>query len=209
MNRAFLAGEGKTELGGRAGHPSFQDPRKAGVLEALLRKVRPTGVEIVGAIEWKDIRKFVAYKPGEKQNRRPELQDVVRAAHRAFEEEAALVFSRDRDRDRQREKDIEDGIEEALRCGWKVAGAVAVEEIEAWILACEGRAGSEVVRDPKGDLAERGITSTAEKVAVIDRVEIDALPTDASSLRRWCGRVRALGDDSQRRDRGPHGLVPT
>ena len=207
----FLAGEGATELGGWVRPRPFRSERpERGVLEALVEKCWPTGCEVVDAIRWKDIRKF---RSGDR--RAPETRNVVGAALSAREvgrrlglEDLPLVFSRDRDRDLDRDARIEAGIKKAEELGYVVAGGVAAPNIEAWVIACEGRTGSEVVRDPKGDLAERGITSTAEKVAVIDRVEIDALPSDASSLRRWCGRVRALGDASRQRDRGTHGLVP-
>ena len=50
MKRVLLAGEGKHELGGWAGHPSYRNRAKQGVLEALLRQVAADGWEIAEAM---------------------------------------------------------------------------------------------------------------------------------------------------------------
>jgi hypothetical protein len=52
--RIILAGEGKNELGGFAVEAAFRDEEpEPGVLETLLRQVRPEGFRVVYAILWK------------------------------------------------------------------------------------------------------------------------------------------------------------
>src|SRR3954470_12429687 len=79
--KVFIAGEGVSELGEWANHPSYRsDPPQSGVIEALLRRARPDGWEIAHAVVWKDIRKFKIL-PGSG----PEIRNVLGAALQATE----------------------------------------------------------------------------------------------------------------------------
>lgn len=140
--RIWLAGEGPTELGDWGNHPANRStPAALGLLEALLRQVRAEGWEVHGGIRWKDI-----IKVGVGAHRRAETRNVLGAALDALENGCdALVFVRDRDRDTAREATIERGVLEAkreLKLG--VAGCLAVEAVEAWVLALRGEQWSEM-----------------------------------------------------------------
>ncbi len=47
--RVLLCGEGKSELGSRAGYPVYQSDEQPGVLEELLKHACAAGWEIAGA----------------------------------------------------------------------------------------------------------------------------------------------------------------
>ncbi len=113
-----------------------------------------------------------------------------------------LVFVRDRDGDEERAAAIEEGLRLAREGTYsaKVVGGVAVEEIEAWILALLGERRSEHPKDAKRVLRNRhGIADLGGKRAVVEDANLgnfpedanlDALPDDAVSLRAWLTRVR-------------------
>ena len=58
--RVFLAGEGSDEIGTLAYREPYRGSPPYGVLEALLRRVHPSGWEVVGGIAWKHIRHYRA-----------------------------------------------------------------------------------------------------------------------------------------------------
>ncbi len=193
MIQVLLAGEGRNELGDHSAEDPFRPERpQPGVLEALLRSVRPDGWQIMGAILWKKLPKLrVGFgKRGEEQN--------VRAAfHHARKRGAAvIVFSRDRDGPRfsHRHEDIERAIS-TLRAEHgtpAIVGAVAVEKLEAWLLAIRGERRSEEPRHPEERLAAFGVASkdTAAMVALVERFGLSAVPEDAASLRLWLTRAQ-------------------
>jgi hypothetical protein len=190
MKRVFLAGEGTNEIGSWGRHPSYRHTAETGALEALLKKSVETGWEICGGLFWKEIRKFRAG-----DHRSAETRNVLGAALRAREAGAdALIFSRDRDRVPTRERDIEDGVGAASKeIGIGIAGGTAIEDLDAWVLACLGITNSEENRNAKQTLErERGIATTSAKVVAIEQVDLSALPADAGSLRQWIDRVRAV-----------------
>ncbi|HEY2027664.1 MAG TPA: hypothetical protein VGH20_00515 [Myxococcales bacterium] len=186
MKQIFLAGEGRTELGGWSFARPYRSPTpEIAVLEALLRRVVPSGWVIKDAIVWKDIPKA---KPGD--FRKPETRNVLGAALKARESHCdVLVFSRDRDRGEAREHAIEAAIKEiSANQTMKVAGGVAIEEIESWVLSCRGHAGAEGLRDAKAAAAKDLFGKTL--VEHLQDFNPDDLTADASSLRRWIDRVR-------------------
>lgn len=192
----LLAGEGSDDLGRWGKHPAYAEEGPGGVIEALLLRIRATGWSVAEGVRWKTIRK---YRAGAHAS--AEARNVVGLALRARDLRCdAVAFVRDRDGDRDRERDLENGIERAreLFPALRIAGGVAIEEIEAWLLAIRGERGSESVTDPKGRLAERhGVDTGAAKIACVEQASLDRLPDDARSLALWIERARqALGGAS-------------
>ncbi len=191
--RILLAGEGANELGGRSGDETYP-----GVLETLLKKVRPSGWEIARVIPWKSIRHFRVNSPGAKETRN--VNALFRKAKKnGFD---AVVFVRDRDGKEKREKDIEEAItllEQNEEGGPGIIGGMAVEKIEAWILALSGEAKSEKIPHPQkrfGDLGIKG-KNTAQFVAVVEKANLDRIPKDALSLNIWLERARRVLNPSE------------
>ncbi|MCK6685844.1 MAG: hypothetical protein L6R30_25895 [Thermoanaerobaculia bacterium] len=189
MKKVFLAGEGRHELGGWFDLPPYRDTDSSpGVLETLLRKVAPEGDwQVGGAVVWKNIRSF---KVG--GHRTAESRKVLGAAQMAKEANCdVLAFTRDRDRSHERQRDVEVGMTEAGE-ELEVAGGVAIENLDAWILALRGERESESLADPKSKLSERGIQTTEEKVEAVQAADVRAIPPDAKSLQVWLDRAREV-----------------
>lgn len=189
--RLFFAGEGPDELGEWANEPAYRPsedrPAAGGVLHALVS--RYARYETVEAVRWKTIRKF---KAGD--HAKPEFRNVMGLALQADESGCdALVFVRDRDGDLEREKDIEQGIADAsTRFGVRIVGSTANEELEAWLLAMLGIRKSESFPDAKTKLADtHGTTTREQKCEVVTKANLDKLPEDCASLRRWIERAEA------------------
>jgi hypothetical protein len=187
--RIFLGGEGPDDLGDWFRLPQHRaNPPVVGMIEALLRKNGATDCDVAGARIWKSIKKF-RFKPPV----RGEVQNVLGLVLEADETGAkVLVFVRDQDGYPDREEDIEEGIRQARArsYGPEVVGGVAVQEIEAWVLAILGERRSEQHADAKAILAARhGIDSLSAKVAAIDAADLDRIPRDATSLRTWLERA--------------------
>jgi hypothetical protein len=203
--KIFLAGEGPSELGDWSRLPQYRSsPPRRGVIEALLLRIRPQGWEIVGATCWKDILKFKAGGHASAEER-----DVLGAALQAVEKGCqVLAFTRDRDGDVQRGKDVERGVAKATEhhgSALSVAGGVAVEALESWILSLKGEQNTEGSKDPKQRFREvfvdnGGEGSTAAMVDFVAESNLDekTLPVDARSLRQWLvGARRAMFPDQK------------
>jgi hypothetical protein len=183
--KVFLSGEGPDELGDWFRLPQHRSsPPVMGLLEALLCKIGAAGVDVAGARIWKSINKY-RFKPPV----RGEVQNVLGLVLEAEEAGAeALVFVRDQDGYQDRQDDVEEGIRQARERGYapKIVGGVAVQEIEAWILALLGERRSEGHADAKAVLAKKHeIIDRAGKVAVVEGADLDRVPEDARSLRAW------------------------
>lgn len=196
MIRVILAGEGTNELGGYASEPAYRaDKPVAGVLETLLRQVRPDGWQVVDAVPWKKTPKLQVGIGG-----KGEELNVQRAYHHAKKRGCdVFAFSRDRDHPKfaHREHEIEKAIESIVQAndGPAIVGGIAIEKIEAWILAIAGVLHSENVRYPEEKLLELEVRAkhTADMTQVIEQLGLKRLPEDAQSLRQWLGRAeRAL-----------------
>lgn len=194
MIRVIVAGEGKNELGGFAVARAFRgDDPAPGVVEALLRQIRPEGWKVVDVILWKDIPKLQVGigKRGEEHN-------VHRAVHHARKRGCEiLAFTRDRDKAKfaHREADIEQALEALKRdagAGPRVIGGIAIEKLESWLAAVAGKHGSEALRRPEEILADLGIEEkdTAAMVRLVEETGLGAIPSDAHSLLRWLDRAR-------------------
>lgn len=198
--RLLLAGEGPDELGKWFRESPYQHAARRGdevpgILEALLRKLDLAPWEVTDAVIWRS-RRVPLFRRGER--RAPETRRVLGLSALAKDCGAdGVVFVRDRDGDEDREADIEAAFEQARSLGLDtlLAGGVAVEEIEAWILAFLGDRGAESHTRPKEKLAERhGLRTREQKVTVIEGGDLDGSCAHARSLRRFRDRVReALG----------------
>jgi hypothetical protein len=192
----YLGGEGATELGDwakeRPYRPRPGEPSAPGVIEGLLRKALPElGWSVKDGDCWEIDPQVSGSRPSSEARARrgAEAQTILRLALRATEAGCdALVFARDRDGDEPRKGDIERGITEARLSfpGLAIVGGLAIEMLEAWILALIGERQSETRRHPKARLAEVHACSGREQMlAVVDRAKLDAIPSDALSLTNW------------------------
>jgi hypothetical protein len=198
--RVLLAGEGKTELGGWAGHPAYaghpvdRAKRPApGILEALLAKIAPDGWEVVAAYEWKSLIRYRANEPGVQKDELNTRALRVRAGDHGCD---LIAFSRDRDRAQQRDKAVTHGLaqleEGCLQAGIRVVGGLAHQCSEAWVLAVLGEPRSEDFASPtaKQQLRARGVADITGMVQVIEAGDLARLPGDAYSLQAWLARAR-------------------
>ena len=194
--RVFLGGEGSNELGGWYAEPEYRT-EVPGVIVELLRKVRGDGWEVVGAVRWMNIRKYRAGKHADPERRNVEGLALMAREHGA----EVIAFSRDSDGDRGRAAAVEAGIAsvaEKFPDGPRVAGGVAVQTVEAWILALAGRTGTESLGRGRLIAAIEGLLGAAKQtpgyVDVVRGAELAKIPADAESLRVWLARARvAIG----------------
>jgi hypothetical protein len=191
--KVFLSGEGRNELGSRAGQRAYQSDQEPGVLHALLARVQASGWEVGGACNWSRIRKYrVGAAPHE------DTHNVLGVALDAKEAGCeVLAFSRDVDKDLGRHQAIEDGIALVPRTfanAPEVIGGVAVPKLEGWILALLGVRGTEALSPSRAekDLVAKGVAPKDGR-AMVEKVEgadLAGIPPDAASLRTWLGRAR-------------------
>jgi hypothetical protein len=159
MIRVILAGEGKNELGGFANQQGYRESQpQPGVIETLLRQVRPDGWQVIDAIPWKKLPKLQVGIGG-----KGEELNVQRAYHHAKKRGCEiLAFSRDRDHVKfaHRETEIEKAVQAIAERddGPALVGGVAIEKVESWIAAIAGVRRSEDVRRPEEKLAELGVS---------------------------------------------------
>ena len=195
--KVYLAAEGMNELGDWCHTPPYRKAGGAiGVLEALLGRIAPEGWRIEDAICWKDLR-HVAIDRREKAD----AMNVRRAALKAAEAGCdILVFCRDRDGEPTRGSEIEEAI---AVCGtdWpelRLVGGVAVEKLEAWLLAMHADRRAESRQDPasalgrkKGLSTSKGHVTTTEMVEIVLRSDLTEAAARSTSLALWLRRARA------------------
>lgn len=181
--RVFVAGEGKDDIGdARAG--------THGVVQTLLLAVDADAWDFAGHLTWKSIHK---YRAGE--HRSAEVRNVLGLQLAAKEAGAQVIaFVRDRDGVAQRQQDIEAGIRQMEEAGqFRVIGGVAVEAIEAWVLACCDDHKAEKHKAPKEVLAEKhGIDTCVQKVERVQGSDLAKLPRTATSLKAWLARAEQV-----------------
>lgn len=183
----FLSGEGRNELGSRAGDPSYQTDAEPGVVQALLQRVQEGGWKVVGALQWSKIVKYRARGPmsGEERN----VLGVVLEAQRA--EAQVVAFVRDADGDQTRMKIIEQAIERAREAfpAVEVIGGTPFPVLEGWLLALKGETKTEQLGKVAAQrrLREEGVEGkdTAAMVAVVVGADLNRIPEDARTLRSW------------------------
>ncbi len=196
MIEVFLAGEGRNELGSWRDEPGYRsEPPEPGVLETLAREVAPSGWRVRDAIQWKNIPKLRLGARGKGVERKSILAARLHASERGC---SVLMFSRDRDgpKNAARQQEIEQTLAElAGEGGVAVIGGICVERLESWLLALDGRTGTEALRNNKADqeLEALGVKPkrTAAMVEHVQRCGIKAIPADAASLRAWIELARS------------------
>ncbi|MBI4706259.1 MAG: hypothetical protein HY744_34615 [Deltaproteobacteria bacterium] len=199
--KVFLGGEGPDELGSWVYERPYRDAKsmRPGVVEALLRKVSAAGWAVVDGLPWRLIRK---YRHGREMHA-AEMRNVLGLALRAAEAGCQiLAFVRDRDGDDARERDVEAGIGDAKARfpQLKIVGGVAIEELEAWLLALLGSSGTEAMHDAKALLADlHEVRSTEQKVELVEQADLPRVPKDAVSLKAWLGRAEDVLQAAARR----------
>lgn len=181
--RVFLGGEGRNELGGRAGHPVYASEEPV-VIETLLRRCQPDGWQVCDSTPWCQITKFAAKgrTPDDERN----VLGLVLMAKRA--QSHVVAFVRDADADKDRPNVIDAAIRKAEETfpGIDVIGGTAVPVLEAWVLAIRGERGTEEMSkgEAKRRLDEMGVADTAAMEAARG-VVADKIPEDAKGLRHW------------------------
>lgn len=183
--KVFLGGEGPDDLGDWYNEPQYRSrPPVTGVVEALLGRVAAVPFTVIGSRVWKRIRKFQVGRPLDAETRNV-LGLMIEAGEVGAD---VLVFVRDQDGDEDRGKAINEGLRRIREGGEgaSVVGGVAVQELEAWLLALLGERRSERRSDAKAMLEkEHGIAGRARKVEVVERADLARVPDDALSLRAW------------------------
>jgi hypothetical protein len=191
----FLCGEGPSELGSRSGHTAFQTDERPGALQALLARIQPSGWRVLGARQWKSIRKFRA--GGAKH---ADTLNVLGAALDAKDAGCeVLAFTRDSDRDAAREEAVEDGIRRvpaAIDGAPAIIGGVAIPTLEGWLLALLGEKRTEALSPLRAEehLVEKGVRvkDAAALASLVEAADLAKIPSDAASLSRWLTRARAV-----------------
>lgn len=202
MKQIVIGGEGANELGDWCHLPSYRrSPPEPGVIEALLRRVRPDGWAIVDAVVWSRIHKYRVGQHADAEERNV-LGLVLKARERGAD---VVVFTRDCDGDgpqhRRRIAAIEAGLARAaveFPLGPVVVGGPAVRMIEAWILALAGvRRTEEMGRDGLDAGFRRFQIPAKSTPALVERVmtaELASIAPDARSLQSWLAQARSALD---------------
>ena len=193
--KVFLGGEGKNDIGTRSQTPMGEQP---GVVEVLLRRLRPHGWHVQGAIEWKAIRKYQAGAAKRRADHGDE-RNVRALVELAYEDACEmLVFVRDVDNEPLRETALRRVLADLdfsdRPYTLAVAGGIAKPTLEAWLLHLRGVASTDALTRAGAErkLAELGIAlkASADYLAIAEAC--DSLPTGAGSLCEWLDRARTL-----------------
>lgn len=207
--KILIAGEGKDELGFWAVEEIYRTKAKRlterGVIDALLRKLTRNGIDIIDGIDWKNIFKYSAKTSRLTKDHTLGLDGQRVLGLLLYAEEKkydAVIFVRDRDDQPHREKDIK----AALKIGRefytpKIAGGVAAQAIESWLLSLKNEKDAERYGAPKDVLRDKyDVVSLVDKVAIVDNANLDEIRQDAQSLRNWLTQVRAIMNGSSDAD---------
>ncbi|MDC0722949.1 hypothetical protein [Nannocystis bainbridge] len=200
MKRVVLGGEGPNELGGWCNLPPYRaETPVPGVLEALLRHVRPDGWIVIDAVVWSSIRKYRAGGHADAEERNV-LGLVLKARERGAD---IVAFARDCDGDgaqhRRRIASIDVGLaraREEFPQGPAVIGGSAVRMLEAWVLAIGGeRRTEEMGREGLETGFQRfqiPLKKTPALVDFVQKADLGRIPADAVSLTKWLARAREV-----------------
>jgi hypothetical protein len=206
--KILIAGEGKTEIGYWTLPPERHTAEKKrderGIIDAFLSRCATRDWEIVEGIDWRRIVKYKARrKDAHHSDVGPDGQTVLGLALRAEEKGYdAVIFVRDRDDDPNREKQIAKALEKA-RADYtpRIAGGVAAQAIESWLLSLKNEKDAERYGTPKDALRDKfQIESLLEKVSVVEGADLDNIRQDARSLHEWLSQVRGVLEESRSPD---------
>lgn len=197
MIKVYLGGEGANELGTRGQRPPGNDP---GVIETLLRRVRPDGWRVEGAIVWKAIRKYQAGAAAHYPTH-GETYNVLRLLLLAYEQDCEMVvFVRDVDGDDGRQDVAIQPLQSpaarrfAHERGYQLAavGCMATPNLEGWILCLLGRNGTDDLSPKRAqrDLEAAGVPAKSTH-HFVEIARTRPLPANACSLDRWLSAARA------------------
>jgi hypothetical protein len=186
--KILLAGEGRNELGGWIDLPPYRaDAPDPGVLQTLLEQLTVAPWIVHDARQWKSIRK---YRAGDRSA--PETRSVLGLALQAKESGCdVLAFVRDEDGAPQRTADVEAGLKRAAEL-WpalSVVGSMAIPCLEGWLLALQGKPGTEQLSKQKAIqfLVQAGV-ATKDTQALVECVRqhgVAQVAPDAEKLRTW------------------------
>ena len=194
LAKVWLGGEGTCELGGRA-----DDSDRPGVIEKLLLRIEPSGWHIVGARQWKYIRKYRARAALDRGENHGDIRNVLGLALEASENACeVLAFVRDTDADTERADALAVGIHQAttLFTTIRIIGGPAKPAIEGWILALVGVGRTDEMSRARTltELAAKQIDEKSPEayVEVVDAADLETLPHGCESLVNWLTLGRAV-----------------
>ncbi len=198
MIKVFLGGEGKNEIGTRSDQPMGDIP---GVVEVLLRRVRPTGWDVSGARVWKSIRKYRAGAARHADH--ADVHNVLGLVLEAYEHACEmLVFTRDRDTEPRREQQIQQTLARidthirdfAAEYHYELAvvGGVPLPSLEGWILCLLGHHRTDDMSNTRAaaELVTAHVTLKSTE-QYVDIAEAADLPTGQGSLPTWLAQTDA------------------
>lgn len=188
--KVVIVGEGRHELGGRAGAPEYHK-EEMGVVEALARRVPGTRPWIVvNGRSFHGVTKLRANVGHEGLAR--EARNVEALVFESTRKDGAdaILLVRDRDGKQGREVSFREGVEKARVWNDRVAAGMAIETLDSWLEACSGKRDSER-KGAKERLRSGDEGGLAAYLAIVESADLDQLPDDATSLRAWLSAVRA------------------
>ena len=191
--RVWIGGDGSGEIGDRDRRGS-----RVGAIEALLRRVQPRGWALIGATQWRHIRKFTVGAARGRGNH-GDIHNIAGLVNQAFEAGCDVVaFSRDVDADDQRVDAVERGIVFATSIfpSIEIVGGPAIPALEGWILAFVGVRDTETMSRERAnrELATRDLAGkrAEDYVKVVEASDLGRLPPGCDALTRWSERAQAV-----------------
>ncbi len=191
--KVWLGGDGPSEVGDRD-----RGGERVGALEAMLRRVEPSGWRLEGATQWRFIRKFrVGAAVG--NDTHGDIRNVAGLVNEAYEAGCEVVaFARDVDAEPERVEVVARAIEyvEELFPTVAVIGGCAVPALEGWILALIGVRDTEAMSRSRCNqrLADHGLEGkhAEDYVGVIANADLARLPPGCDGLVAWLERARGV-----------------
>jgi hypothetical protein len=200
---------GPNRVGWLVRYVARENPPYEGALEALLSRAHAGGWEIVDGIRWKSIPKLqtrttkIAGEQTTRITKHADEQHVAAACLQARERGCdVLAFTRDSDGNARTQQAIEAGLAQAESnsSDLQIIGGVAIQKLESWIIALAGKSRSEQLGRKRADeaLEELGISKkhTEQFVEVISNADLAQIPDDATSLRAWLEKAKAVLDET-------------
>ncbi len=156
-------------------------------------KISPDGCVVEHAITWKKLPIYRARDRLPKEELNTKALFTLALDHGCD----AIAFTRDRDRHDDREAAVNRGLawlrSAAEARNIAVVGGVAVECLEAWLLALGGTHRTEKMSVQKAcdQWTEGGAHDTSAIAAHVERADLAKMPEDAASLLEWLAQARS------------------